>query len=165
VARHEADREDLFAEAVTLSRRWEGTLPACSVPVFGGFKTSGDFSFYFGPDRVYHFDDEGRLRRAYVAGFLYRSHGDVLSRLRRERTTTETALLRSELTADESSAFREEMTANLAELRQAFDKRTAVTLRRFPDDDLQLEADLGAALDTIIAADPWLSPPLVRRRE
>ncbi|HET6426106.1 MAG TPA: hypothetical protein VFG20_20615 [Planctomycetaceae bacterium] len=165
MARQEADREDLFAEAVTLTRRWEGTMPACSDTILAGFKTNGDSSFYFGPDRVYHFDDAGRLRRAYVAGFLYRSQGDVLSRLRRERTATETALLRSELTADESRVFRDEMTANLSQLRHAFGESTAVTLRRFPDDDVPLKADLGIMLDTIIAANPWLSPPLVRRRE
>lgn len=163
MARHEADREDLFAEAVTLTRRWEGTMPACSVPLLAGFKTTGETSFYFGPDRVYHFDDAGRLRRAYVAGFLYRSAGTTLSRLRRDRSETETTLLRSELTAAEMDTFRAEMTTHLAALRQAFGEQTALSLRRFPAEDTWLEADLATKLGTTISVTPWLSPPLVRR--
>lgn len=163
MARNEADREDLFAEAVTLVRRWEGTMPACSVPLLVGFKDRGDVSFYFGPDQVYHCDGDGRFRRAFVQGFLYRSHGDQLIRMRRHRTDTETALLRTEMTDEETTAFRNEMMAVLTELRQSFLNRTVTTLRQLPRDDAQIEAAIVTAIETILAADPWLAPVLVQR--
>lgn len=163
MARQETDREDIFAEAVSLIRRWEGTVPVCSVPVLAGFKTHGDVSFYFGPDRVYHSDTDGRLRRAYVEGFLYRSHGDGLSRLRRERSETETALLRTDLSSDEIVVFRAEMAAHLRRLRDALVANASTTLRRFPEDDHRLESDLVTVIGTIMDATPWLAPAIVRR--
>lgn len=163
MARNEADREDLFAEAVTLVRRWEGTMPACSVPLLVGFKERGDVSFYFGPDQVYHCDAEGRFRRAFVQGFLYRSQGDRLVRMRRHRSDTETALLRTELTDDEAVSFRSDMVASLAALRQSLQEHRVTTLRQRPEDDHQLEAAMATAIETVLAVDPWLAPVFVHR--
>lgn len=163
MARQESDREDMFAEAISLVRRWEGFMPACSVPMLAGFKPHGDLSVYFGPDRVYHCNIDGRLRRAFVDGFLYRSHGDGVSRLRRERSETETALLRTNLTPDEIAVFRVEMTAHLRRLRDALVTNAVTTLRRFPEDDHPLESDLAMVIGTIMDADPWLAPAVVRR--
>lgn len=163
MARNEADREDLFAEAVTLVRRWEGTMPACSVPLLVGFKDRGDVSFYFGPDQVYHCDGDGRFRRAYVHGYLYRSQGDRLVRMRRHRTESETALLRTDLTQAETAAFRTDMVAALNQLREAWGTRTVTTLRQFPADDGRMDADILSAIETILAADPWLAPVFVQR--
>jgi hypothetical protein len=163
MARQEADRDDLFAEAVSLIRRWEGRMPACSVPVLAGFKAHGETSFYFEPDRVYHYDTEGRLRRAFIDGLLYRSREDTLTRLRRERTESETALLRSDLTSDEVVAFRTDMVAHLGRLRNALRDGVVTTLRRFPEADSKLESDFATVIGTIIDATPWLAPIIVRR--
>jgi hypothetical protein len=164
MARTETDRDDLFAEAVALTRRWEGVVPACPVPIMAGFKVNGDVSIYFGPDRVYHCDAEGRFRRAFIDGLLYRTHGETLSRMRRDRSEAETSLLRSELSAIEAEAFRDEMVTHLAELRQALLNGELTALRRFPSDDARIESDLAMMIGTIVNAQPWLAPALVTRR-
>lgn len=164
MARNEADREDLFAEAVALVRRWEGRVPGCPVPLIAGFKSQGDVSFYFGPDRVYHGDSEGRFRRAFIHGFLYRSHGETLTRMRRHRTDAETALLCRELGPEEMAAFRTEMIEHLTGLRQAFLGGDVTPLRRFPDEDVRLEADFALIIEKILDANSWLAPALVARR-
>lgn len=97
MANHESDREDLLKEATALVRRAELTGPAHSIPVVFGFRRDGSLSLYFGADPVYHFDPEGRLKRAYVAGRLYRTQGDTLAELTRERSPSETVLQRRDL--------------------------------------------------------------------
>ncbi len=164
MARNEADRDDLFAEAIALVRRCEVRISGGSVPLLAGFKAQGDVSFYFGPDRVYHCDEQGRFRRAFIDGVLYRSQESGLSRLRRERTNAETTLWRAELTPEETIAFRAEMIDRLTHLRQALLTNELVILRRCPPEDDRLEADLSAAIATIIDAFPWLAPALVVRR-
>ncbi len=163
MARNESDREDLFAEAVTLVRRAEAVL-ANSVPILAGIKTNGDVSFYFGPDCVYHVDAAGRFRRAFVDGFLYRSRGDGLSRLRRDRTETETALLRTDLPDDEAMRFLTAMHDSLRTLRTAITTGTWTVLRQQPADDPLLGAEITTMIDTILSATPWLAPALVVRR-
>lgn len=164
MARNEADREDLFAEAVTLVRRVEGPLAGCAEPVLVGIKASGDSSFYFGPDRVYHVDGEGRFRRGFVAGLLYRSQGDRLTRLRRDRTETETALLRTEMTDHEAAEFQTAMHFHLRLLQAAITSGSWGGLRRHPVDDHSFEAEIAAMIDTILSTTPWLAPALVVRR-
>lgn len=164
MARTEADRDDLFAEAVSYARRVEGRLLTTAHPVLVGFKTSGDGSFYFGPNQVYHFDAAGRLRRAFVAGFLYRSQGTALVCLRRDRTDTETALLRSDMSETDATAFKSAMHAALRTLRTAMTENTWNPLRRHPAEDTALDTEIVALIDTILSAIPWLAPALVSRR-
>ena len=66
MARNEEDREDLMAEATALAERVELTVPQESDFVTAGFRRTGHLSLYFGQDPAYHFDEEGRLRRAAV---------------------------------------------------------------------------------------------------
>lgn len=164
MARNEADREDLFAEAVTLVRRVEGQLAGCAESILAGIKASGDTSFYFGPNRVYHVDGEGRFRRAFVAGFLYRSQGDRLTRLRRNRTETETALLRIEMTDHEAAEFQTAMHDALRTFQTAITSGSWGVLRQQPVDDHSFETEIAAMIDTILSATPWLAPALVVRR-
>lgn len=164
MARQEADREDLFAEAVTLVRRMELILPDDAASILVGFKTTGDSSFYFNPDRVYHFDDAGRFRRAFVDRLLYRSQGDRLVRLRRDRTATETALLRSELADEETLAFQTAMQTHLRGLQAALTSATFRVSRRHPTEDAAIETAIAAQIDMILHATPWLAPALVARR-
>ena len=85
MARHETDRENLMLEATALIRRAEWSIPSHSDPIVAGFKRSGGWSLYFGSDPVYQFDADGRLRRAFVDGQIWRTQGTTLAGLRRER--------------------------------------------------------------------------------
>lgn len=132
MSRHETDREDLIAEATALQARVELQVPGAAAPVVAGFHRDGRLSIYFGPDPVYHFDMQGRLRRAFVDGNLYRSRGDTLSRLTRERTATATNLLRHDLGTDELSSFLSAMWSTLKELQRQFEEGGTVVLRQVP---------------------------------
>ena len=133
MARHEADREDLLAEAQALLPRAEWRLPGRSELVTAGLRRDGFVSVYFGGDPCYHFDREGRLRRAFVANSLYRTQGTTLARLTRERTATETRLNRVDLSADEVQEFLAEMQSHLARFLAAADSGEADLLRLVAD--------------------------------
>ena len=105
MARHESDREDMIREATALRNRIEWQLPSESEPVFAGVRSEGSLSVYFGPDPVYQFSPAGGLRRAYSGGFLYRTQGTTLARLRRARSTEQTILLRADLDEDVLAQF------------------------------------------------------------
>ncbi|HEX6986957.1 MAG TPA: hypothetical protein VF170_16385, partial [Planctomycetaceae bacterium] len=146
MARHEADREDLLAEATALVRRAELALPGSPEPVVAGFRRDGGLSVYFGGDPAYHFDPAGRLKRAYRGGRLYRTQGETLAELTRDRTATETALLRRDLTPEETESFLTEMSVRLALLGAAVERGEARVGRRVPDGDGAFLADLGGFL-------------------
>lgn len=97
MALHEQDREDLMREAIALYPRAEFQVPQESEPVFWGQKRSGQYSFYFGGDPVYQFDEQGHLRRAYLDGHLYRTQGNTLARLTKVRTADSSTLERYDL--------------------------------------------------------------------
>ncbi|MEQ9067261.1 MAG: hypothetical protein RLO18_11075, partial [Gimesia chilikensis] len=97
MALHEQDREDLMREAIALYPRAEFQVPQESEPVFWGQKRSGQYSFYFGGDPVYQFDEQGHLRRAYLDGHLYRTQGNTLARLTKVRTADSSILERYDL--------------------------------------------------------------------
>ena len=86
MARVEADHEDLLKEAVALVRRMEFQPIGGVEAVIVGFRESGWLSIYIGADRMYQFDELGRLRRAYIDGLLYRTQGTALAQLRRQLT-------------------------------------------------------------------------------
>lgn len=163
MAREESDREDLMREAVALVRRAEFTFPDRSDPVFAGFKRTGGLSIYFGPDPVYQFDDEGRLRRAYVDGLLYRTQGETLARLRRERTERETTLVRTDLTIAELESFLESMRNRLSWLREAIAAKRSLHHEQIPPES-DLEPELISAIEVSLTADPPLAPAIPGRR-
>lgn len=121
MAQTESDREDLMREAVALVRRAELSYPGrpSDGPVTLGFRRDGSLAIYFGADPVYQFDQKYRLRRAYVAGHLYRSQGQTLARLTRERSPKETVLVRLDLDAEELEAFLKAARNQLTELQEA----------------------------------------------
>jgi hypothetical protein len=89
------DRENLLRDARALVPRamLRATLNGREVDVFVGFR--GDsLSLYFGGDPVYHFNDRGELRRAYVNGRLIKAEHGRLVTLQRKRSDKETALER-----------------------------------------------------------------------
>src|SRR5438045_2175540 len=105
MARHEADREDLMAEAIALRERVELALPGEAEHTIAGFRDNGRFSLYFGTDPVFHLDADGALRRAFVGGDLYRSQAHTLARLTRQRTGGAVNLVRHDLDASQLEMF------------------------------------------------------------
>ncbi len=164
MARHEADREDLFAEAVALVRRVELETPDIDQTIVAGFKRDGGLSLYFGGDPVYHFDAQGRLKRAFRAGRLYRTQGDTLAELVRERTPTETILRRRDLPPQQREMFLKDMQNRLASLSAQIDRGTFTVRRQVPADDHTLvESELVAALQKPAGLDAAFSNFLAPR--
>jgi hypothetical protein len=106
MARRSSDREDLMAELVTFSPRVSLLVPEFSAEIVAGRRTDGRWAVFFGGDPVYHFDADGRLRRAFVGDNLYRSQGQTLARLTRQVSDTETILLRHDLDEAELTEFQ-----------------------------------------------------------
>lgn len=118
MALHEQDREDLLAEAQALTPRGEWQVAGEVEPVTAGLRRGG-CSIYFGGDPCYHFDEEGRLRRAFAGGFLYRTQGATLARLERVRSERRVELLRVDLTEPELQSFLDDMQRRLAQFLSA----------------------------------------------
>ena len=157
MARHETDRENLMLEATALIRRAEWSIPSHSDPIVAGFKRSGGWSLYFGPDPVYQYDADGRLRRAFVDGQIWRTQGTTLAGLRRERRKTESDLLRHDLSELELSEFLRNACRDLEALHTALVHGTAQLLRQVPESSdvtVELTAALRTALDNGIRLAP-----------
>ena len=159
MARNEADREDLMAELVTASPRWELRVAELPDPVVLGVRSDHRLSIYFHGDRCYHFTGQGELRRAYVNGALYRSAGTTLSRLIRHRTAEETALMRHDLDSDELQAFLQEMRDWLTQLQSGLNRGQAEVLRGYPEPPPD-PVMLAPLLELIRQTESPLSPPL-----
>lgn len=161
MARVESDREDLIREATALKQRVEWDVPGEPEPVVTGFKRDGSLSVYIGQDPVYQFNPAGQLRRAYVGDFLFRTQGDTLARLHRERTSEQTTLVRQDLTDDELTEFATAMRMRLAQLRDSIRAGTASVLRQVIEGE---PPHFDAALERALTAEPWLAPALPTRR-
>jgi hypothetical protein len=163
MARDEADREDLIREAVALTERAEFRIDGSAELVTIGFRTTKAMSVFIGQDPVYHFDPEGRLRRAFVDGFLFRSQHTTLARMVRERTETQTLLLRTDLTESELGDFRSRMLSALQNLQQSIKDGSAVISRSVPA-DVDLIPQVLSGLHLALSASTWLSGGIRRRR-
>ena len=141
MARHEAEREDLMAEATALRERIEYSIEGVKEPIVAGFRQSGQWSLYFGSDPVYHFAADGALRRAFCGDDLYRTQGTTLARLKRVRTAAEVQLVRHDLTPAELAQFTSQMHDHLAMLKKALETGSAQITRQVPED-----ADVAARL-------------------
>lgn len=162
MARNESEREDLINEATALLPRAEFLLPSLPEPLTVGFRDSAP-SFFFGQNQVYHFDPCGRLRRAFVDGFLFRSQHSGLARLERTRSESQTTLLRTDLDTEQQQLFRQQMLAPLQIVHNHLTNGPLQTLRSVPagTDWTNL---LTTALNHILTADPWLSSTIFARR-
>jgi hypothetical protein len=132
MAREEHDREDLLREATALVQRVQLIVPGCDDEVFAGFRREGSASFYFGQRCAFHFNSEGRLRRAFVAGRLLKAEQGRLVALRRNRTASEVELLRHELTDDETTALLKSCGDRLKLLRDALAAGTHQVVGQVP---------------------------------
>jgi len=132
MARHETDREDLMAEATALRQRVELELPGVADHVVAGFRDNGGCSIYFGADPVFHFEADGALRRAFVAGDLYRSQGKTLARLTRTRADREVHLVRHDLDPAELAGFLAALRARVERLYGALADESARVVQQVP---------------------------------
>jgi len=117
--RRESDREDLLREATALIQRAELKIPQFDDPIVVGFHKDGSASCYFGADPVYQFNTAGELRRAFVAGLLYKAQQRRLISLTRQRREDAVVMLRFELDDREATAFLENLQVRLRQLREA----------------------------------------------
>jgi hypothetical protein len=151
-------------EATALARRVELAVSGMIEPVVAGFRGTGHFSLYFGADPALHFDADGRLRRAYCDGHLYRTQGTTLAKLDRRRTASATELVRHDLSESELAEFRERVRASLASLQSKLVAGSARTLRQVPDSDTSVVADVGIAIDRVLNSGIELAPAIPGRR-
>jgi hypothetical protein len=120
MARESHDREDLLAEATALVERVELLVEGEPQPLIAGFRRDGCLSLFFGPEPVYQFNTQRALRRAYVAGRLYKAETGRLVAVDRQREEGILHLLRHELDELQMDRFMSDMSARLARLQQAF---------------------------------------------
>lgn len=123
MARKEEDKEDLIVDATALVNRAE-YVPAPDDTnrwslVTVGFRKDGCFSLYFDQDPFYQFDASGHLRRACIGRFLFRSQGNTLARLNRERLVEQTTLQRIDLDDEQLHMFRNQMLEHLQSFQHA----------------------------------------------
>lgn len=163
MSRIETDREDLMREATALRIRAEFQIPGREETIIAGCRDNGWWSIYFGPAPCYHFDAEGRLRRGYVGGRLYRTQETTLAELERVRSDAATRLLRRDLQPEELDAFLNDMRDQLTNLETALRSGTAILLQAVP-----FEANVAGPLTRFLAdmlnAPPALAPPIKTRR-
>jgi hypothetical protein len=162
MARREADREDIMQEARALRRRVSLSVPRAEEPVVCGVRANGYWSFYLDPDCVYQVDDKLQLRRAFVAGHLYRSQGTTLARMYRERSETETALMRTDLEVTEVSSFLEQMRSSLERLLSLLQSGEARVVETIPQ-DADVRGELQTALAQLLSRPVRLAPAIKTR--
>ena len=121
MARHSQDREDLLRDATALVNRaqLQVKLMDRSHDIFFGFRAQGAASIYFDQDPVYHFNDAGELRRAFVDDLLIKSERGQLVTWRRQTGTQEVAMIRAEMTAEAQREFCQRVTTQLQALLRA----------------------------------------------
>ena len=159
MVRQEVDRDDLFREAAALIERAEFEVPGMAEPVTAGRRKAGGWSIYFGADPCFHFDEQGRLRRAFAEGRLYRTQGRTLAKLERVHTPDETELRRRDLTPEELASFLESARRRLAELRTAVQQHAIQVQRVFPP-DAAVSDGLERALRQVLDPALRLAPPI-----
>lgn len=164
MARHESDREDLWAEAVALTSRIEYRLPDDERPVLIGYRDNGWCSIYVGQELMLQFTPAGGLRRAFRDGELYRTQGTALSRLKRQRTDTESLLLRSDLSESELAEFRSFVHQTVRRLLAAISSDEAVAQRCVPQDGEALVSRMVETMTQILNAAEFLAPAIVKRQ-
>ena len=164
VARHAEDREDLFAEATALTTRFEFESWEESEVIVAGCRANGAWSIYFGAEPCYHFDPEGRLRRAFAFGYLYRTQGNTLARLKRVQTGDEVVLQRTDLGSTDLGYFMGRLRGKVDTILSLLNDGGLRCLRKCPDDS-DVSAILTKGLTKILIEWPNLSPAISTRRD
>jgi len=134
MARDEHDREDLLREATALVERAELALPGEAEHLVAGFRRDGGLSLFFGPDPVYQFNPARQLRRAFVAGTMFKAERGRLVALERRREPDRVVLLRRELSDEVTAEFMAAMAERLERLRDALDVAGCNVVGQVPAD-------------------------------
>ena len=166
MARNEADREDLMQEAVSLVRRIEFQSELFSEPLMAGFNSQGWLFVYLGNDLMYRFDEQGRLRRSFVDGWLYRTQGQTLAVMVRERVfksgdPIESNLMRQDLSDEQLETFRLQMHANLVLVTECL--RAGVVTRQHPAEMSGIADEVEGRIQQVLNSKEFLAPAIVRR--
>lgn len=162
MARHEADREDLFDEFRSAMQKWEVQPTEAAPPVVCGIRKDGRRSIYLDQDHCYHFNEHCQLMRAYHAGSLYRTQGRTLAKLTRERTASETILHRVDLSEDQLAEFLDNLQDSLSALLESLSPSHSLLLRAVPP-----EADISemiAVIRSLCERNVQLAPAYATRR-
>jgi hypothetical protein len=135
VAREIHEREDLLRDARALVPRvlLRVDVAGGSCEVFAGFRGES-LSLYFGDDPVFHFNDRGELRRAFVNDRLIKAEHGRLVALERKRSESETALEGGPLNAKDEAALLEEVRRRLKALVEALEAQAVEVVGQVPDD-------------------------------
>jgi hypothetical protein len=134
LSRTEQDREDLIVEATALVERAELAAAGFSEPVVIGFRADGCASLYFGPDPAWHFNTRLQLRRAYIAGVLYKAERGQLVSLERRRTAGEVQLVRDDLKGQRQNQVLSQLAQFLAQFHADLQAGNVRVLRQVPAD-------------------------------
>ena len=163
MARHAADREDLFEEFRSTRAKWELTIPVLSCMLVCGIRRDDRLSLYFGPDQVYHFDQQNRLLRAYSSDHLFRTQGTTLAQLHRSRMEAETILSRHDLSQLELREFLDSCRGMLMIVHAALHTGSVSIIRMYPESVAIKE--LHARLDTMLQNPLKLAPAFRTRKD
>ena len=142
-----------------MPRRAELAAPG-EPAVVAGFHADGRASVYRGQHAADHLDPAGRLMRAFRTGpdgvpRLYRTQGETLAELVRDRSPERTALVRRDLGGGELAAFLADARAALRRLAADLTAGRLTPLRTAGAD---CRADLAAFLRRCLPADGPLAP-------
>jgi hypothetical protein len=158
-----ANSEDPMRELVALAERVELRSPGRAGTIVAGFRRDRRLSVYFGDDPYYQFDLDGRLRRAFVDGRLFRTQGNGLAALTRATTADATLLLRRDLNPRELEAFLRGMLEQVGSLREALAGGSLEVVRQVPEGSV-ITGRLVGSLDAIMTAAGELAPAINRIR-
>ena len=157
MAREPEEREDLLREATALVQRVALEGPALPAGFVAGFRRDGCLSLFYGADPVYQFNSQQQLRRAFVAGTLYKAEQGQLVRLIRATTSQEVHFVRHELTDDEQTTLIEQAAQRIVSVAQAIDDNAVQIIGQVPRES-DVVAKLRIALDDHLPLTIAVSP-------
>lgn len=148
MSRTEHDREDLLAEATALVQRAELAVAGSRDPVVIGFRPDGCASIYVGSDPAWHFNSRLQLRRAFIAGALYKAEQGRLVSLQRRRAVGEVQLVRDDLSDEQQSPVLSQLAESLARLQSKLRAGEVQVVRQIPAES-ELVARISRWLDAL----------------
>jgi hypothetical protein len=158
MARHAQDREDLLRDATALIPRvmLRVEIDSKFCDVFAGFRKERALSLYFDSDPVYHFNNGGELRRAFVGGLIQKAEKGKLFVWQQERSDVEITMRSRPLTTGEQQEFGARLIERIRQLRDAMQTEQFELIGHFPaDGDAigQLERWLGEFQEFKVASE------------
>jgi len=121
MARDSQDRENLLRDATAFKSRvqLEVRTSERTVEVFAGFRLQGAVSLYVDQDPVYHFNNAGQLRRAFVNDKIFKAEKGQLIAWLPQRNESEVAMIRQAMTEPEQKEFCRSLENQVDDLHRA----------------------------------------------